>query len=261
MFVSLENQTADHIVRTKRRLSMNNMVEDKAEQTLYRENCDEEYRPGSRQYNGQLVLSNHKPPFQVANEKSFSPSSANKYGSTRPRQQASRPSSRYSANQRPFSIQRSADPMLQGKPRATESANQKRPGFQVKTRAIESANQKWHNIEISSDEVLKGSSPCATYSANQRPSSIQPASDSANEKRRTTSQKFAEDVLRERLESVRTRKAISKLDRRRKARETWSVLRTRLVRCCTYKDDIQKEKNCANTYCIFTKFPTVQFER
>ena len=101
-------------------------------------------------------------------------------------------------------------------------ANQERPRdlTNPKTILADSVNHNQLGNQTNNETAQR-----QKYSANQKAFHV----NSANGKR-PTSHKTVGVALKERLEGVRTRKAVSQLDRRRKAREIWSVLRTRLVR-------------------------------
>ena len=122
-------------------------------------------------------------------------------------------------------------------------ANRKPSHFQ------EPPNQKSDNMNIANQERPRDLTNPKTILADSvnhnqlgnqtNNETAQRQKDSANQKafhvnsangKRPTSHKTVGVALKERLEGVRTRKAVSQLDRRRKAREIWSVLRTRLVR-------------------------------
>jgi hypothetical protein len=65
-------------------------------------------------------------------------------------------------------------------------------------------------------------------SANQKRRPADSAND--NRPRPAEDRKIAEQAVKKKQEAMRTRRALAKLDKRRRARESWNVLRTRLIR-------------------------------
>jgi hypothetical protein len=196
-----EQKIVDQQMRPDQEYLKINKQEEMVKTKSYGEDENKEIGTVNRPFTGDLGLANHKPPFQLFNEKTYQRNSANERPSanqvfvdqiqqkklraaTQNPPLMDRPCATDSVNQRWSNNYRYANQTLKHKPRAIDSANQRRPNSQrsadhmvkQKPRATDSANQRRSNSLKYGDQMLIHK-PRFTDSANQRRPNSQRSAD------------------------------------------------------------------------------------